>query len=182
MKDRVLLILLGKRGAGKTSLARLFESEEGFCHIEMSKYLLSLKDRLGQKETVLRYFVERCIREKGSTFLIRQLRTDCMESIQKDIVITGVRHLSEVDYLRDELIEYQARPIYLQVSLARRLFRVMKRNQRRSIWRFIVEEFYSIKWGDRGLKRVSIRYHNRHDIEQGFAEVRELLSEIKSNS
>src|SRR5712664_3002707 len=55
----VILILLGKRGAGKTSLAKLFESREGSRHIEVSKYLVSLKERLGYKETVLRYILDK---------------------------------------------------------------------------------------------------------------------------
>src|SRR5712664_4156093 len=149
----VILILLGKRGAGKTSLAKLFESREGFRHIEVSKYLLSLKERLGYKETVLRYFVEKFMKEKGDTFLIRQLRADCIDSTKTNIVITGVRHLSEVDYLRTEFVEYQACFVYLQVSFATRVFRVLKRNERSSIWRFMLEECYSIKWGDKYLRR-----------------------------
>lgn len=179
MNKRIILILLGKRGAGKTSLAKLFVAKDGFQHIEMSQYLLALKEKLGLKEMVLRNFVEQFMREKGKTFFINQLCSDCINSGKSNIVLTGVRHLSEFDFLRNELQECQVCFVYLQVNFANRFFRILRRQERSSIWQFIVEEYYSNKWGDKKLQRVSINYPNEQSVEQALPDLRNIIYETK---
>lgn len=176
--ERIILILLGKRGAGKTSLARMLVEKHHFHHIEMSKYLNSLKSSTVEREMLLRKFVEKTHREQGNTFLIRRLIDDEIGQDYSHIVITGVRHPAELDVLKG-LSGYLVVPVYLIVPVFVRLRRIKARSDRNSIKDFLMEEYYAIKWGDRRLQKKASCLMAEGTLESCFSKLFVFLPILK---
>src|ERR1044071_2231516 len=88
-----LAVILGRRGAGKTTVAREL-ARVGFAHVELSVFLKELRWQAGERGR-LRTFVGKMRRVYGPAFVTR--RAVEANLIQNgDVVITGVRTLPEL--------------------------------------------------------------------------------------
>jgi cytidylate kinase len=174
MNENVLLILLGKRGAGMTSIAKLFEKQNDYEHIEMSKFINEIKNKTESKDVLLRKYVENTHEKYGADYFIKKVWEKLRYS-KSNIVITGIRHLPELRFIIKHFPDRQLVFIYIQVSVLKRMKRVIFREQRNSIIQFLIEEYYSIKWGNYRLRESSIIYKSDNNLITSFKGIENLL-------
>ncbi|MDD4149169.1 MAG: hypothetical protein PHE33_04005 [Bacteroidales bacterium] len=174
MDENILLVLLGKRGAGKTSIANLFESQNDFKHIEMSKFIYEFQQKTESKNVLLRIYVENTHVRYGTDYFIKKVY-EMLKCSKSNIVITGIRHLPELKFINEHFSGKKLFFIYLKVSVLQRIKRVLHREQRSSIFQFIIEEYYSIKWGNYGLKKSSIIYKSKENLNTSFMLIEKLV-------
>ncbi len=173
MNKPLLILLLGKRGAGKSTIASCFEKQYNIQHYEMSDIMKEIRKEKGKEELPLRVFVSTMHKQHGLYFGV--------EYIQKrnyfrgnNIVISGIRNRGEIEYIIRENEKYRVELIYLESPIFVRLSRVLCRGTRESIWQFIMEELYATKWGNRQIKKCAHVIENRDTVKK-------IIEEIKLN-
>jgi dephospho-CoA kinase len=147
----LILILIGKRASGKTTIANAIEERFNFEHFEMSSLLKELRIKYNKEDLRLRKFVE-FLRQTNRKDLAVSSLVDKIKGIDK-VIVTGIRHSDELDFLTNSSIENQAFTIFIKLNIFMRLGRVLNRNSRSSIFEFMVEEYYSCKWRNRKLMK-----------------------------
>lgn len=168
-----ILILLGKRAVGKTSLAQQIKLELGIPHIEMSVFLKRLRTEYGMESLRLRDFVEHLRKTDNKTLAIHRLIKE-YDSYQF-ITITGIRHIEELNHIKALFDVKNIFIIYLKVNFISRLLRVMTRKERSSIIEFIIEEFYSIKWNEYKLQNNSCYVLHNTSLTKSINKIKEIL-------
>jgi hypothetical protein len=68
-------------------------------------------------------------------------------------VIVGIRNCDEIKYLVNEATSYRVVPVYVSCPMLSRIRRVVARGERASLLEFMIEEWYSLVWGDKDVKR-----------------------------
>lgn len=172
----MILILLGKRGVGKTTLAKLFESKNGFKHYEMSTYLKEVRSEMNMEYMKLRKFVDFLHKAYSKDFALKNMAKKGLLNKYQNIVITGVRNPKELIFLKDNFDVY---PIYLKLPFRKRYLRVKKRNGRSSFIDFLIEEYYSIKWNDITLQKLAFSFNNSSRITKSYSNLRDQISSLE---
>lgn len=142
----IVLLLIGKRAVGKTTIAAKLEKECGFKHIEMSIFLKRMRVEYKMENLRLRLFVEYLRKNNKNTLAIENLFNQINH--EKKVVITGVRHIEELLFLKSNYKIDKLISINLKLNIFQRLHRAIIREKRNSIIEFLIEEFYTIKWGN----------------------------------
>ncbi len=155
----IILVLTGLRGSGKTTIASNLVTRFNFSHIEMSSVIKELRERDNLSNYRLRKYVDLMHIRKSRHFAIKHLINNNLLNSQR-LVVTGMRNIQEIDYLKNTFKDYKIVSIYLLVPFVFRYFRVIKRNDRNNFCEFFVEEFYSIKWGNNKIKSNSFIIKN----------------------
>ena len=149
-----IVVLIGRSGSGKTSVATCLANNYGFAHLEMSMIAKDLRHQHGLDHLRLREFVNVTSRNSSSDHIIRRLHSLGLLAKGK-IVISGVRHTDEINYLKEHVPEMRVLIVYLQCGVVRRWLRVIRRKGIRSGWDFVMDELYSVRWGDLKLKQLA---------------------------
>ena len=147
-----ILVLIGKRASGKTTIANKIVEKLSFTHIEMSSLLKELRVSYNKEDLRLREFVE-FLRQADKKELAVSMLADEIKKIDK-VIVTGIRHPDELSYLTTNCAGNQIYTIFIKLNFFKRLGRVLKRNNRNTIFEFIVEEYYSWKWKNRDIMNM----------------------------
>jgi len=144
-----------------------------YVHIELSQYLLSIKNQTEYKDMILRNYVEFIEKTKGSTYLINILAKELVNQYNENenIVISGIRHIEEIIHIRKNIPNKRVISLYIVSSIFKRILRILKRNNRNSMRQFLIEEYYSIKWGDYKVKKQAIKISNNKTIEKTYGDI-----------
>ena len=156
---QVVILIAGRRGAGKTTIARCLAVEHDFVHYELSTVMKQLRahDKSLMKVR-LRRFVARMRKEGKEDIGVRYLMNSGRLNRERT-VLTGIRHYSEVKYLKDTLSPNKVVLVYFHCGIVTRFWRIRRTRERNSFLDFVIEELYSIQWGDRRLKKIAdMRY------------------------
>ncbi len=168
-----LVILLGKRAAGKSFLANLVKIECDYEIIEMSSHLKKLRVKYGLTNLRLRVFAEYLRKAQSKTYAIETLLNENTNELNK--LILGVRHKEEIEYLKAKYDSTDIRIIYIHVNLLFRLIRALRRKDRCSMLEFFVEEFYSIKWHNSILKKYASHVVKNYFYKKSYSHLKELI-------
>jgi len=169
-----IVLLHGKRGAGKSTIATLLKKRNNYIHIEYSKFLSNIKSSSDFQNMLLREYVELMMKKKGKNFFVEMLYEEIRRYAHLNIVITGIRHLSEIFILNDNNKNLYS--FYVKVSFWKRLERVLRRKERSSFIQFIIEEYYSIKWGDGKIKKNASRIFTQNTSEDVYLLINKMLN------
>lgn len=167
----MIVLLHGKRGSGKTTLSRMLVKNKNYDHIELSQYLLNLKNRAEYKDMVLRDYVELMEKTKSATYLIDLLLKEIIDANNKRIVISGIRHIEEIIYIKNKISNKKIISIYLASNISKRFFRTIKRDDRKSIYEFLIEEYYSQKWGNSKIKKQASKIRNNKNVKDAYEQI-----------
>ncbi|WP_420601504.1 hypothetical protein [Flagellimonas sp.] len=118
----------------------------------MSFIAKELRNQDGCSNLRLRNYVSNKHKLLGKSFLMAHLIQNIEEIKNDRIVISGIRHVEEINLLIDR--DFQVVAYYVYDSLVSRLKKTIKRDERSSIKEFFVEEYYSYKWKDKKIKKV----------------------------
>jgi adenylate kinase family enzyme len=172
-----ILVLLGRRGSGKTTLAQLLKKSYFFQHIEMSSELKKMRKHEKQERIRLRKFVD-SYRKKGQISLLIKRVIEQIPQKSNRLVITGIRHLEEIDFLTKLSDGTILHTVYLDSKFFVRLSRILNRSCRNNCIEFIIEEYFSKRWGDSILRKRSALIINNIDINRSIEEIdREIKNE-----
>jgi len=138
-----------------------------------------LKLKSKSEKMVLRKFVITNHKEKGKEYFIKQVFSEHIEYSIRSVVITGVRHPAELNFLESHQSNIRLIFIYLNVNFLKRLVRIIKRESRNSLIQFMIEEYYSLKWGDKKLKNNSIKFVNNGNVENVFNEIQKIITSLE---
>jgi len=153
-EPKIIIILLGRRGAGKTTTANSLQTTHNYRHIEMSQIMKLLQNENNSNNLILRRFVENMHRIQSKYFAVKYLYENNY-IVDNKIVVTGIRNIDEVNYFYKACPNYKIYLFYINCPFFLRYFRTRKRKDRNSFLQFFIEEYYSIKWGDYQLKKIS---------------------------
>jgi len=151
IKNMLILILIGKRASGKTTIAKKIEEKFNFKHFEMSSLLKELRIKHNKEELRLRKFVE-FLRQTNRKDLAVSILANKIKGIDK-VIVTGIRHPDELDFMKYLFTEDKFFAIFIKLNFLMRLGRALNRNGRSSIYEFMVEEYYAMKWRNRKLMK-----------------------------
>jgi len=160
---KILILISGKRCSGKSYLANKLYSKYGFIHYEMSAIAKELRQKEKMDYLHLRKFVSNEHIIKGKAFLMNSLLNELTASKHEKIVVSGIRHIEEVNCI--PIKEYHFEWFYIYDSLISRLIKTIQRPVRTSILEFFIEEYYSIKWKDYLLRKKAILIDKRKGIK-----------------
>lgn len=73
----------------------------------------------------------------------------------RSTVVTGIRNIDEIERAKEMVVWYQVHSIYLKAPFCVRLKRTLCRGERNALTEFFIEEWYSMKWGDRCVRGAS---------------------------
>ena len=145
------IILLGKRGAGKTTIAKNISYDGDWTHLELSKFANERMLLSENKFSSLREYVLELAKMYSPSYLVEQafIESSLSNSETKHIV-TGIRTVAHLNaFLK---VRPNTLVVYLNPSIFLRYIRTRKRANRNDIRGFIEEEYYSHLWGDHALK------------------------------
>lgn len=157
-----IILILGKRGAGKTTIALELAQQHDGLHIEMSSYIKEIRRRDGFTKLRLRNFVEYVHDKKSKDYFVSELFNSKIQKSESALfLITGIRNPAEVNFF-NSISLFNTKQIYLYLSFFERYKRVKLRGKRGSLYEFIKEEYYSMKWGNSKLESLSQIVHNKN--------------------
>lgn len=149
-----LLVILGKRGSGKSTIASILEIRNSYKHYEMSLFLKKEREKDNMNHLRLRKYVSFLHQSKSKYCAVQKLFANKV-SLNKNTVLTGIRNPLEIKYLTNNLTSFNINIIYLKATFLTRFLRVRKRKSRSNFFEFLIEEYYSIVWGNKKLKSKS---------------------------
>lgn len=109
-----IVILSGKIGTGKTTLARNLQSEFGFCHVKTRDFLTARQAEL--ERAALQAFGEKLDRKTGGAWVVEDLEKLFRTTPRRQsIVLDSVRHPGQINALR---VAYGRKIIHIHLEAA----------------------------------------------------------------
>jgi|GEM_PF-4009251 len=133
----------------------------------------------GQTERRLRDFVTMMHHKYSHSFAVKYMLQNGFFGVQ-DTVLTGIRNEAELAFLKEQLATHIVLPVYIWAPVLTRFRRSVTRNERAGFWEFLVEEFYSIRWGDYQLCASSVLIDNTGNVENTLSAIMSIVSDGKN--
>ena len=92
--------MCGYSGSGKTTASLYLSRKYGYHYVEESDALRSVAEDEGIEKPVLSKFCDQKISENGPLFFIKFLINMHRNALENNLVISGVRNVQEVEYLK----------------------------------------------------------------------------------
>lgn len=151
-----IILLSGRRCSGKTYFSKILSDNFDIVHFEMSAIAKSIRHIENKSSMRLRHFVENKFIESGKHFIIQHLNIYTIKKLKSHCIISGIRHVDEIEYLKSHYSPKQIHTFFLYDSFLNRLFKTYKREERNSVLDFLIEEYYSFKWNTDKIQEMSI--------------------------
>ena len=98
-----MLVVVGRRCAGKTTLGQYLASHHEFRFIEASSIVRMLQREVDVQTTDAFHLASEVLRRKGPDIVARQIVGMLGSELQNRCVITGFRTIEEVEFIRDKV-------------------------------------------------------------------------------
>jgi len=169
-----LLVVVGLRCAGKTTLGQYLASRHDFRFIEASSIVRMLQREVDVQTTDAFHLASEVLRRKGPDIVARQIVGMWGNELQNRCVITGFRTIEEVEFIREKVPGCQV--VLIEASERTRFERHLRRARLGSLKTmadFRRDESQQTLFGLLGVARdlADISIENEGSIEEFYGQI-----------